>query len=670
MRSFVQDPLVEYANMWASADAIGLFGHETMYLDIHPYKDLVSRTKAPMLRALENCLVDAVCDVGVDINMAVSHDHMAGPLAFVAGLGLRKADALRQNIKSLLGFVSSRRELLERKLMGKVVYNNAAGFIRVCDTGQDEHVMDPFDDTRIHPECYVQNDFAPKICASAMETPHSGEQYLKTVLMLKKHCRNELEKALSHNTRFINAWMRGELLELPDKMHELQLSDYAAQLERAGKGKRLKQFDAIKQELRFPWLDLRKPLKEPEPAELFALITGESDYTLYVGLRVGCRVVEAKDKSASVVIENGMRGFVRISNVADTKIEKVSTVLKAGDATTGVVIKVMKDEMKVEVSLKPSHVSQGEEHWLAQRNIDDRVREWWQLAGRKEFDRCFKEKEALDLYQQNYKKRFTIASEQVKHTISDVVSNKVGPLGVSSSGRVMRKIFHPLFKNYNAKQAENFLTGRAPGEIVIRPSSKDQDTLVITWAFQENWYKHIEVKEKDKRTEGDSNLGQTLLIKGESDPFSDLSEIHSRYIEPMNDLVSQMTNYRAFRAGTKEQNEAWLQSEISGNPTRIPYCIRFYEKQPGYFVLCWLLKAGHAVKSEIITVKPEGYKMRDKIFHTPSELIQWFKMNATKKAAPPPPPQGSVPPPPKRASRFSDAYPTSQSSSVTAGYKY
>lgn len=60
--------------------------------------------------------------------------------------------------------------------------------------------------------------------------------------------------------------------------------------------------------------------------------------------------------------------------------------------------------------------------------------------------------------------------------------------------------------------------------------------------------------------------------------------------------------------------------------------------------------------------------MRDKIFTTPSELIQWFKSNATKKREQPaatpeshasrstvtrsrPPP----PPPPRRASRFTDA---------------
>ena len=151
--------------MWTSADSIGFFGYESFFLDIHPLKSLVERAKVPLLRALERCLVNAVCDVGVDINMAVSHDHLAGPLAFVAGLGLRKADALRSNIKSVLGFVSSRRQLFERKLLGRVVYTNAAGYLRVCDNGLGEGAQqDPFDDSRMHPECHVQNDSAPKIC--------------------------------------------------------------------------------------------------------------------------------------------------------------------------------------------------------------------------------------------------------------------------------------------------------------------------------------------------------------------------------------------------------------------------------------------------------------------------------------------------------------------------
>lgn len=76
----------------------------------------------------------------------------------------------------------------------------------------------------------------------------------------------------------------------------------------------------------------------------------------------------------------------------------------------------------------------------------------------------------------------------------------------------------------------------------------------------------------------------------------------------MNDLVSQMIGYRCFRQGSKEEVDAWLQDEIANNPTRIPYCIRFYHKQPGYFVLSWLLKKGSAIKNEIIAVKPEVSK--------------------------------------------------------------
>lgn len=92
---FVQDPLTEYANMWSSADSLGNFGYEVLFLDLHPYKvasflliyhccqNLITKAKLPLLRALESCLVDIVCEVGVDINMAVAHDHLAGPLAFV-----------------------------------------------------------------------------------------------------------------------------------------------------------------------------------------------------------------------------------------------------------------------------------------------------------------------------------------------------------------------------------------------------------------------------------------------------------------------------------------------------------------------------------------------------------------------------------------------------------
>ena len=56
-----------------------------------------------LLNRLERALINAVNDVGVDINLAAAHTHRAAMLSFVAGLGPVKAHALQQvvSIQSL-----------------------------------------------------------------------------------------------------------------------------------------------------------------------------------------------------------------------------------------------------------------------------------------------------------------------------------------------------------------------------------------------------------------------------------------------------------------------------------------------------------------------------------------------------------------------------------------
>jgi transcription elongation factor SPT6 len=93
-------------------------------------------------------------------------------------------------------------------------------------------------------------------------------------------------------------------------------------------GKRLKQLQAIIHEVRYPWLDLRKPLREPTMEEMFTVVTGESDYSLHPGLHVGCKVIEIRQSAATIIIDSGIRGFVRISKVSDERVEDISQVLK------------------------------------------------------------------------------------------------------------------------------------------------------------------------------------------------------------------------------------------------------------------------------------------------------------------------------------------------------
>ena len=84
----------------------------------------------------------------------------------------------------------------------------------------------------------MRHDFAPKICASALVIDHSAEVYIKTVLLLREHCRRELEKNLESNPGFKQVWLtRGELLELPDKMEQLELDAYAGRWRPLGRAR-------------------------------------------------------------------------------------------------------------------------------------------------------------------------------------------------------------------------------------------------------------------------------------------------------------------------------------------------------------------------------------------------------------------------------------------------
>ena len=60
---------------------------------------LLGNVKVPLLNVLEHCLIDAVCEVGVDLSLAVQNDHLATMLAFVGGLGkmLKRAVHLIHN---------------------------------------------------------------------------------------------------------------------------------------------------------------------------------------------------------------------------------------------------------------------------------------------------------------------------------------------------------------------------------------------------------------------------------------------------------------------------------------------------------------------------------------------------------------------------------------------
>jgi len=571
-------------------------------------QDTLSSSSFTTLRALERCLVDAVCETGVDLNRCLSQDHYQGMLTFVGGLGLRKAHSLRLSIRRRLGSIQGRRELLEGKLVGKVVFTNASGFLRITDDTPDrERGLDPLDDTRIHPECYISNDFAPKICADALEVMHNAEVYVTTVLRIMENSKNELELILKDDFSWAEKYLlRHEVKELGDKLSELELEDYANDLELLGKGKRLQQLLQIKDEIRFPWLDFRTPLTEMSAEELFVCLTGETDSSLHVGLRVSCKVVEIREKSVNVLVDGGtLRGFAKIGNLSDDFVENVSAVVQMNEVKQGVILRVIKDQGRVEVSFKRSHVSTGEDWWFANRNIDEGMMEWWASAKRGELDPYFDEVKALTIYTDS---RAEISS-RTDMSLSRGEGAYVGGPRRSTGGvkQRVRTSQHLAFKNCTFKEAEKELTGKGAGEVLFRPSSKGG--LSLTWAFQESMFKHFDIIEVGRK-ENDQNMavGDQLRIKGaEKETYSSFDEIMARFIDPMNEHVTRMTEYRSFKPGLPEDVEACLKENKAKRPESIPYFIRFDMKMPGYFVLTWYVEESttHPFKKEYVAVVPE-----------------------------------------------------------------
>ena len=61
----------------------------------------------------------------------------------------------------------------------------------------------------------------------------------------------------------------------------------------------------------------------------------------------------------------------------------------------------------------------------------------------------------------------------------------------AEANQTRRVIKHPNFHNFNSAQAEAYLDKQQRGDVVIRPSSKGQDHLAVTWKVDDKLYQHI-----------------------------------------------------------------------------------------------------------------------------------------------------------------------------------
>ena len=278
----LQDPLAEFVKIDPKAIGIGQYQHD------------VDQKK--LSESLEGVVEDAVNTVGVDVNTATP-----SLLSYVSGIN----KTIAKNIvkyRDENGSIKERKELLKIPKLGKVAYEQCAGFIRVIGG------TNPLEITAVHPESY-------EIAENLLKTIGFTKQDL-----LDKDKLNQIKIKLSK----IN------IIDISNKLNvgEMTLEDIIKELSKPG---------------RDPREDMPKPILRSDVLKF---------EDLKKGMILNGTVRNITDFGAFVDVGVKHDGLVHISELSDKFVKKPSDVVSIGDIVKVKVIGLDKERQKVKLSMK------------------------------------------------------------------------------------------------------------------------------------------------------------------------------------------------------------------------------------------------------------------------------------------------------------------------------
>ncbi|KAJ7172406.1 transcription elongation factor SPT6 [Mycena filopes] len=571
---YVQSPLNEFAALGSDISAVLLESVE---------QRLVPPEK--LLFNLEHILIDVVNKVGVDINRAVADPYYQHLLPFVCGLGPRKAEQLVKAIERQGENIGNRDQFIKAGLLTKNLFINAAGFLRISQQEDlkpvksrpdEEHLSDPLDDTRIHPEDY---ELARKMAMDALEYDEDD--------LHDKH----------------PSWIVGLIMEDPEsdkKLSELNLDEFAISLYEANDDLKRHTLNVIRDELSRPFAEQREQYLPLEGWDVLTMLSGETPDTLGIGLLVTGVVLRSKPQFASIKMESGVEGVINGALMSDDN--GPPRELSKGQTVTCCVMDVKKiieqDSFFVELSIRPSDITSAADRTFSPTTKDI----YW------DYTRYDKDQEMLAR-----KKRAE----------------------VDKSRRVIK---HPNFHNFNTAQAEAYLDKQQRGDVVIRPSSKGSDHLAITWKVDDQLYQHIDVTEPNADPTGQT-VGSQLIVDATHN-YADLDELIVNHVQTMARKVEELMAHDRFKHGSEEDLHLYLKNSLAANPGKSMYGFTLNRRRPGHFSLCFLANKNSLVQTWPVRVTPEAYYLFDAAALGVPELCDAFKLrhlhetqNATAAAA-------------------------------------
>jgi transcription elongation factor SPT6 len=479
-------------------------GKDIVSLPFIPNQTLIPQEK--LYDRLETAMVDMVNLVGIDLPESYDDKYMGKLLPYVCGLGPRKADRLIKAIQANGDEILSRFDLLGvsadtsrdlKAAMGPKVHQNCASFLYIPYDATEES-SDYLDFTRVHPEDY---DLARKMVADAL---NMDEEDVKA------------ETDEGGDSAVIRKMVREDNTDL---VNDLALEDYAIEIERNFGQRKRATLETIRAELENPYEEIRQMFSLMHSDEIFTMLTGETKETLYEGMVVPTTIKRTFPDHIECRLECGIEGGVSESEFPEgvgNGGQEPRHVYQQHQVVRGRILFINTKALTAQLSFREDLIRKP-----IPRN--DRIAGEWDEA-----------QEATD------KK----AAEKEKEVVS---------------GRPNRVVNHPLFFSFSAMQAEEYLGSKEVGELVIRPSSKGFDHLVVTWKVGNNAYQHLDILEMNKPNQ--FALGKQLKIGKTT--YTDLDELIVNHIEAMARKVTELTRDERFQTGTKEETGMFLLNHTS-----------------------------------------------------------------------------------------------------------
>ena len=278
----LQDPLAELVKIDPKAIGVGQYQHDV--------------NQKNLAESLTGVVEDSVNKVGVDVNTATP-----SLLAYVSGIN----NTIAKNIvkyRDENGKLKERKELLKVPKLGKVAFEQCAGFLRIIDG------KNPLEITAVHPESY-----------------EATEKLLKNLGFDKEDLRDRIKTdELRQKLKNVDVTKMAKELEIG----EMTLKDIIEELSKPG---------------RDPREDMPKPILRQDVLKLEDLQEG----MILIGT-----VRNVIDFGAFVDIGVKYDGLVHISEMSDKFIKNPSDLVSVGDIVKVKVIKIDRERKKVGLSMK------------------------------------------------------------------------------------------------------------------------------------------------------------------------------------------------------------------------------------------------------------------------------------------------------------------------------